>query len=240
MEPNLHFAEASVIPSELNGQLPRRTRLAKNGIQLATVLAIVLVIAVAQAFWAGMHASHLLQTKAALRQSSSEVIGKIDKQVKSEYYYSFLVDGRSFTGRASIQLQTYKVSDPLPISYLPSNPSINHPAGWEEPTVLAWFPFMYQIILVPVLLVILVSMLNGRHLAAEGRPAVAVITDCSYHQKGGFSFKYEFRTEAGEVIKGNSSSYDSQEIGASLCVLYLPRNPRRNQSYNSLCYRAAQ
>lgn len=240
MELTLPLAAASVIPSELVGQVPRRTCLAKSGIQLAIVLAIVFVMALAQAISAGLHASHLLQTKAALRQNSSEAIGRIDKQLKSEYYYSFLVDGRSFSGRASIQLQNYKASDTLPILYLPSDPFTNHPAGWEEPTVLAWFPFMYQMIFVPTLLVILVSMRNDRRLAAEGRPAAAMITDCSYHQKGGFSVKYEFRTESGEVIKGNSPSSDEQKIGASVCVLYLPRNPRRNQVYNSLGYGAVQ
>jgi hypothetical protein len=229
-----------VIPDELAGTLPRRTRLAQKGILLAVVLAIVLVIAVAQAIWAGMHASHLLQTKSALRQTSSEVIGKIDKQTKSEYFYSFLVDGTEFTGRASMQLQAFRVSDPLPILYLPSNPSLNHPAAWEEPTALAWIPFMYQMILIPALLIISLTMHNARRLVAEGCPAVATITDCTYHQKGGFEVKYQFRTDAGESIKGNSPSNDEQKIGASVCVLYLPRNPRRNQVYNSLSYRAAQ
>lgn len=229
-----------VIPDELAGPLPRKSRLAQKGTQLAVALVIVLVLAVAQAIWAGIHASHLLQTKSALRQTSSEVIGKIDKQTKSEYFYSFLVDGTQFTGRASMQLQTFRVSDPLPILYLPSNPSINHPAAWEEPTALAWIPFMYQMILVPALLIIALTMRSARRLVAQGRPAVATITDCTYHQKGGFELKYEFRTDAGESIKGNSPSNDEQKIGASVCVLYLPRNPRRNQVYNSLSYRAAQ
>lgn len=229
-----------VIPDELTRQLPRKTRLAKAGIQLAVVCAIVLVIAVAQAIWAGIHASHLLQTKSALRHTSSEVIGKIEKQTKSEYYYSFTADGTQFTGRASMQFQTLRVSDPLPVLYLPSNPSINHPAAWEEPTALAWMPFMYQMILVPALLIISLTMRSARRLVAEGCPAVATITDCTYHQKGGFEVKYEFRTDAGESISGSSPSNDEQKIGASVCVLYMPRNPRRNQVYESLSYRAAQ
>lgn len=229
-----------VIPNELTGPLPRKTCLAQKGIQLAVVLAVVLVAAVAQAFWAGLHATHLLQTKSALRQTNREVIGKIDRQTKSEYFYSFLAEGREFTDDASIQFQTLGVSDPLPIRYLPSNPSINHPAAWEEPTVLAWIPFLYQMILVPALLVILVTMSNARRLVTVGRPAVAVVTDCSYHQKGGFQVKYEFLTEDGKVIKGNSSSDDEQKIGASVCVLYMPRNPRRNQAYDSLSYGAVR
>jgi len=235
----MRFAEAATIPGELTGQLPRRTRLAKNGILFAIVIAILLAIAVALTIPASMNAVRLTQTRTALRQESSEVIGRIDKKTRSKFYYSFQVDGRSFTGRASIQLQTSRVSDPIPILYLPSNPSINHPAAWEEPTVVVWFPFSGPAVFLLIALAVYISMCWDRRLAAEGKPAVATVTSCALN-KSGFSVKYEFRTEKGTVTKGNSSSETDQEVGASVCVLYLPRNPRRNQTYASLCYRVAE
>jgi hypothetical protein len=239
MASSMNFAEATAIPSELTGQLPRRTRLAKNGIQSAIVLAIFLVIGVPFILWAGVNAVRLTQTRTALRQDSSEAVGRVDKKTRTGFYYSFLVNGRFFVGHASIQLQSFQVSDALPILYLPSDPSINHPAGWEEPAVLVWFPFFVPGMSLLISLAVYSSMRSDRRLVAEGRPAVATITNCAL-KKGGFSVKYQFRTEDGMVTKGNSSSETDQEIGASICVLYLPRNPRRNQNYTSLCYQVAQ
>jgi hypothetical protein len=238
MDANIQFAEATAIPSELTGQLPRRTRLARKGIVFAIVLAILLAIGAVATFRAGVKGLRLTQTRTALRQESNEVIGRVDKKTRSEFYYSFLVNGSTFTGRASIQLQTFQVSDRLPILYVPSNPSLNHPLAWEEPTAVIWFPFFGPVVLIVIALVVYLSMRWDRRLVAEGRPAIAVITNCAL-QKSGFSVKYEFQTEDGVVTKGNSSSDTDQEVGARVCILYLPRNPRRNQTYASLCYRVA-
>jgi hypothetical protein len=242
---NLDIARESIIPSELTGQLPRRTRLAKNGVQSAIVLAILLLIAVPSMIWACMNAMQLKQTRTALRQDSNEVIGRVDKRTKSEFHYSFVVNGRSFTGHASIQLQTFQVSDPLPILYVPTNPSINHPAGWEEPSLVVWFPFFLPILFLLISLAVRISMRIDQRLVVKGIPAVAAITKCieRYGRSGqvnGFTIKYEFRTEYGMLTNGNSSSEVRLGIGASICILYLLRKPSRNQTYTSLCYRAAQ
>jgi hypothetical protein len=245
MDPNMHFAGATTIPSDLTGQLPRRTRLAKNGIQSAIVLMILIAIAVAITLRVGMHAAQLTRTRTALRQDSNEVIGKVDKRTRSEFYYSFSHNGKTFTGRASKQAHNLQVSDPLPILYVPSNPSINHPSAWEEPTELDWVPYFGPVILLLISLAVHISMRWDRNLVAKGTPADAAITKCiERHGRSGnvngFTIQYEFRTEDGTVTNGNSSSETREEIGARICVLYLPRNPRRNQTYTSLCYRVAQ
>jgi hypothetical protein len=239
----MDIARESIIPRELTGQLPRRTRLAKNGVQSAMVLAILLVIAISSMIWAYMNAMQLTQTRTALRQASSEVIGKVDKRTKSEFHYSFVVSGKPFTGHASIQRQTFQVSDPIAILYVPTNPSISHPAGWEEPTLVVWFPFFLPILFLLISVAVRISMRIDQRLVVKGIPAVAVVTKCieRYGRSGqvnGFTIKYEFRTEDGMLINGNSSSESRQEPGASICILYLPRKPKRNQTYTSLCYRA--
>ena len=243
MDSNLHLAEASAIPSELKGDLPRRTRLAKIGTQSAIVLTVLLAIAVPLFLWAGVNAVHMTQIRAALRRDSREAIGNVDRRTRSEFYYSFALNGRTFTGRSSIQLSDLQVSDPLPILYLPSNPSINHPSAWEEPILLVWIPFFAPVALLLISLVVYISMHWDRHLVANGTPAVAVITKCterSGRSRNMFTIEYEFRTEGGIVTNGNSSSESRQEIGASICILYLLRNQRRNQTYTSLGYRVAQ
>jgi hypothetical protein len=43
--------------------------------------------------------------------------------------------------------------------------------------------------------------------------------------------KYEFRTRDGGIYTGSIKFNDSQKIGTSLCVIYLPQNPWRNLPY---------
>ena len=157
--------------------------------------------------------------------------------------YSFTAEGRYFTGHAFMPDRIQAIlreSDPLPIRYLPSNPSINHPSDWEDSAVLDCFPFSLPIAFLLISVIVYVSMRIDRPLVTNGMPAVAVITKCTPHVRGGITVKYKFRAEDGSEMKG-SSGYDSlQEIGASICILYLPWNPRRNQTYISLCYRVVQ
>lgn len=243
MDSNLHLTEASTIPSELKGELPRRTRLARIGTQSAIVLAILLAVAVPLFLWGCVNAVRMTQLRAALRRDNREVIGKIDRRTRSELYYSFALNRRTFTGRASIQLSDLQVSDPVPILYSPLNPSINHPSAWEEPIILVWIPFFFPVLLLLISLVVYISMHWDRHLVANGTPAAAVITNCterSGRSRNAFKIEYEFRTEGGIATTGNSSSEDRQEIGARICILYLLSNPRRNQTYTSLGYRVAQ
>lgn len=243
MDSNMSVAEVSIIPSELTGQLPRRTRLAKNGIVSVILLTILLVVAGALSFRPGMNAMQEMQTRAALRDLGSDAVGKVGRTRGYYLDYSFTVDGRSFTGHALMPDRIRDSSqdyDPLLIRYLPSNPAINRPAGWEESDPAVWLSLLLPILLLLISAVMLVWMRIDRRLAAEGTPAVAVVTKCTVHGRGTNTFNYEFRTEDGRVIEENSQSYSLQEIGARICVLYLPQNPRRNLPYSSLGYRVSQ
>ena len=183
MDSSLSLDSASIIPIELTGQLPRRTRLEKP-IQWAAILTIILGIAVAIILWAGRFAVQLTETRTALRHESSEATGVVEELWKTRVNYSFAVNGRSFTGSASRSGPKLRVSDPLTIRYLPSNPAVNHPAAWEEPTVAAWLPFWIPTVLVLILVGMLIKMSIIRRLLTEGRPAVAVVTKCSRGGRG--------------------------------------------------------
>jgi hypothetical protein len=238
MDSNLSVAEASIIPSELLGQLPRRTRLEKP-IQWVVVVTILLGIVVAIILWAGKFAVQLTETRTALRHESSEATGVVDDIWRSRVNYSFAANGRSFTGSASRSGPKLRVSDPLTIRYLPSNPAVNHPAAWEEPTVAALFPFWIPTVLVLILVMMLIRMRIIRRLLSEGMPAVAVVTKRCRGARGGVYVVYEFRTEEGRAMTG-SDGESPEDIGANICVLYLPQNPRRNMRYPSSDYRVVQ
>lgn len=239
MDSNVQFATASTIPSELMGQLPRRTRL-ENGVQWALVLTILSAITVAMILWVGMNVVQLTRTRTALRHESNEVIGAVEELTRYRVHYSFAVNGKSFTGSATRRGSKLRESDPLSIRYLPSNPAVNHPAAWEEPIDLALFPFFVPAGLVLILMGLQLKMRFIRRLLAEGRPVVAVVTKRTRAGRGQVVVEYEFRTEEGRVMTGSWSDNPEEKIGASICVLYLPQNPRRNLIYPSSDYRVVQ
>lgn len=249
MDPNLNLAGASTIPSELTGQVPRKTCLSRKGIGMAIRITILLALAVAVAIWVGMDTVQQMQHRAALRLGGSEAVatitwmGSSGRSATITVKYRFTVNGEIFTGKAVVPHQLYPsllMSDSLPIRYLPADRTVNHPAAWEWSAFLVWDSFFALLMLVATAMMLLLWLRIERRLVVEGVPAVGVITKCSPSTRGGFFVKYEFHAEDGRVIKGNGWSESSQEGGASICILYLPQNLWRNKPYPSANYRVAQ
>ncbi len=249
MDANFSPIEAASIPSELTGPLPRRLRLSRNGNRMATAAAIMLVLAVAFAFWIGLDRVQQLQHRAALRRTGRETVGKItrlwsaSRSLKTRVSYTFAVNGVSFAGEARVPNQlvtSLSESNTLPIRYLPANPAVNHPAAWEWSALLDWDSFVAPIIGLALALFLFATLRSERRLVIGGLPAVGEITRCTPGSRGGFSVNFDFRTQDGSITKGSGWSESRREIGERVCVLYLPQNPRRNLSYPSLNYRVAQ
>jgi hypothetical protein len=80
---------------------------------------------------------------------------------------------------------------------------------------------------------------SERKLLVNGTPAVGLVTSCTPGTRGSFSVKYEFRTEDGRVIQGKSGGAP-QKVGDTLCILYLPQDPRQSQPYPSGNYRVEE
>lgn len=244
MDSSLSLDSASIIPSELLGQLPRRTRLSGDGIWGVITIMIILAF---PAFIACMVFNtwfQVNQTRDALRRESSEVAGVVTQiKYRKGYrvYYTFVVDGKSFTGHSYMPEkigENLQDSDPLSIRYLPSNPVVNHPAAWEDPESI-WPGFIFLTILLASAFMVLKGLREERLLIAKGTPAVALVTKSS-STRSGFLVKYDFRTEDGMVIKGSSGYEICPEIGTNICVLYLQQDPSCNQLYPFRYYCVAQ
>ena len=248
MDSSQNLADAPTIPSELMGQLPRRTCISNNGIRMAIAATGLLAFAVFLSYVVVGNSLKAMRTSDTLRREGSEAVGLVGWTHKSEVDYTFTVDGRSFTGEASMPNQVAKSLDRfdrLPIRYLPSNPVINHPAAWEE-SRSPWLGIALAILSAAGAFLPLGWLRNDRRLVAEGKPTVAVITKWVRGSKGGAGADYEFRTECGSATTGSTRSamFDwnvvRQKTGVAICVLYLPTNPRQNLPYEELGYRVAQ
>jgi hypothetical protein len=255
MDSNAHSAEALAIPSELMGLRPRRVRLSGNSLLGVTIAAVLLLAGIATGFFIVRKAMQETQQREALREASavignSEALGTIDQlsSYKNSHSvrYSFIADnGAIYTGKSEVPDRFYAglhTSDALPIRYLPADPTVNHPAAWEQSDYFIWGRLIGSSIFVVSGLFLLLMMRGDRRLVAEGTPVVAVVTSCSgpVGRSVWFSVTYDFRTEDGTEMQGTGKYGSSLEIGTKLVVLYLPQNPQRNGPYASAYYRAVE
>jgi hypothetical protein len=156
--------------------------------------------------------------------------------------YTFPVDGTFYTGKDMVPdrlSSTFQVHHFLEIRYLPGNPDVNHPAAWEETTSSSFTPFILPAIPAFVAILLLIQFPAQRQLLAEGKLASAVVTKCS-RGRNCFGLEYEFHTNDGVAASGNSVSDTPVELGAKVRILYLPQNPRRNQTYPLNYYTVAK
>jgi hypothetical protein len=251
VDSNSAKAGSTTIPSELTGPLPRKVRGSSGGIQSAFFAAAVVALALAGTSWMAMRGVHEFQNRAALRSDGIETTGQVTgflhpgssgKTLVANY--SFTVNGLPFTGKGTVPevlRRDLNESSNLSIRYLPANPAVNHPADWEEPPFSAVVPLMFPILPVAVGIMMLMFDHKERHLLAEGLPAIATITESRlYGSRAHHYWQYEFRTRDGDIHPGMIPFDDSQQVGESFCVIYLPQNPRRNLPYPLFDYRIDQ
>ena len=127
----------------------------------------------------------------------------------------------------------------MPIRYVPSDPTINHPAAWEISTVPDWMPFLVPALFVGVGIMFLTLLRRQARIAAEGVPVPGFVTTC-FRVKSGWVVRYRFSTKDGDNARGSGQAASRLEEGTAVCVLYLPQNPKRNQMYPLTFYRVTQ
>jgi hypothetical protein len=248
MDPVISFPEGWTPPRELARALPRDVSMSGRGIFKATV-AVVLMVASVPAFL--FLRNHSLQQAARierLRVEGREATGEIvrlwrsgDRSATHMVAYAFSADGRRLRGEASAPPKLWdglRKAGFLPVRYLPSDPGVNHPAAWDESRLPVWLVLLFPAMLLGGGVVILVVLRRQATLLAEGLTAPGVVTRC-LRTKDGWRVRYQFRMKDGAVAKGSAQMSRRLEAGATLCVLYLQQNPRRNQTYPVCSYRLA-
>jgi hypothetical protein len=252
MESESSLAEAPAISPDLVGPPPRRIELTGNGIALAIVTSVILAIAVIYFSIITTEAVRQLQVRTALRRANNQTTGQVERlrnpyPLKFYVDYTFLADGKTYTGEAIVPLGDVHILKPatdLSVSYLPENPAVNHPLDWEW-SVFAEWDSVFVVILVAglgCLLFLLPQFLFERRVVAEGVATVGVVTKCSVSGRGGefITLRYDFRTQDDISMKGRGDFKTQREIGAKILILYLPQNPGKNIPYPRSAWRIAK
>ena len=148
--------------------------------------------------------------------------------------YRFHADGREIIGRSKLYRIAWaglSAGDSLKVRYVPSDPSINHPAQPTPGPPPEWLPWMMAGIFIWPPFLFWAMIRRQARLLAEGRAAPATITQIRRAKQ--LIAYYEFPLLNGQIIKGRSqvSRRGKFEPGATACALYLPDNPKRNSLY---------
>jgi len=251
MDSHSHTAATETIPVELTGQRPRRVRLSDTNILRATIAKVLVAIGVAGAAWTGIGAVHSMQQRDALRERGIQAPASITSvrregsDAATSVRYSFSAAGKTLAGKSAVPNQlvpNLKAAASLPIRYLPSDPSINHPADWAWSADLLWDPLVGPIVFAAAGLCSLLLVRRQRRFVVNGVAVLATVTDCALGsgRAGWYTLTYKFRAEDGREAGGSVRSESAQDVGSEICVLYLPRHPGRNIPYTSATYRAVE
>jgi hypothetical protein len=249
MDPSFAFPENWTAPRELTRALPRETSMTGRAIFMAVLSGMLLLGSIPLFLMLRSDNQRDTARAQALRTQGREANGEIvrlwrqsNKSHTPMVTYAFTANGIRLTGDASVPGEFWdKIQKAgfLLIRYLPSDPKINHPLAWEPSTEPAWVPFLLPAVLAGASIVLVINLRRQAAVAAEGVPTAGVVTKC-FRVKGGWAVRYQFRIKDGAVRRGSSQVPLRLEVGAAICVLYLPQNPRRNQMYPTCLYRVAQ
>jgi hypothetical protein len=232
-------------PPELLRSRPRPVRLTGAGRIAVSGMLALLAGAVASGIWLyGVATRDLAQFKLLEREgvfTPAQVLDLGRTRGKNERYfvvYRYTAAGQLYHRREHVSRRDWRmlrVGATLRVRYLPSHPEFSWMAGYEPRGVPLWL-----VPIVPASLV-LFTLLIGYHLRkqwmllAEGRPALARVTQ-SKRIRGSHSSSnrvyYEFRILSGAARSGR---YDTAKRppaeGTTLTILYDRDDPRRQKRY---------
>jgi hypothetical protein len=229
--------DTAIIPPDLTRPTPRHVRITGHGVTSAVVAAVAMALGLAIAIKLGLDISQKMKNIAALHGEGAVTEGEVTGLAYEGRghvlvaRYSFAVGGNYLTGRADVPRdleQEFQLHSPLFIRFVPSNPAVNHPAAWEDSARSDWIVEIVPAM--PVALGVWLFVLLGREkkLLIAGSPAIATITDCT-RGRNGFFARYEFQTAEGQRATGGYTYSRPQEIGAMLCILYMPQKEDSNE-----------
>jgi len=243
MERGSVSGEPKDLPVELMGRMPRRVRLTGTGWLNVFAATLFSLLGAAFAVHIAKEFVHDTAIKNALRQSGVESRGQIiDAWAGGKYSapgisYSFSVDGTSYTGRSDVPhnlLGSLHQNDSLTVRYLPADPNTSHPAAWEESTASLLRGLFFPIFLVFFGLMFVRRFPLQRRLAMQGLAVRGCVTEREGNgpSRGQPYVNYTFRIASNDEVEIGSCPCDSYpKAGSSVCVLYLPQDPKRNEIY---------
>ena len=229
-------------PAELTGPVPREVRLSGRGIGLAVMAGVMILAGIATSIYLQRISLRESAEQKLLEDQGQNADGRVvrlwqtgGKNNRDMVTYQFEAEGRTYRNSTSAPPRIWnRLSEgmPLAIRYLPLSPTRNHPQDWVDTPTPLWLSLLFGALLAGAAVILVFSIRRQMGLLREGRPAPGVVTRHSYAGKGQRAFHYDFAPLGGSVTSGKSPpTRRLAPVGATVCVIYDPENPRRNAPY---------
>jgi hypothetical protein len=237
MQTGESFASVGPLPGELINGEKRRVRLCGSDARTGLVVGLLLLFFGAygvESYFAEVYTQ--VPQRAILRSEGKDVEGTVKRVFETRragrfVEYSFSEDGQSYFGKAQIPrgISTSE-SEKIAIRYLPSDPTINHPAAWEWSAARSLNVVSFAAFFTIAGIVILLYLWRERQILSTGVATWGVVNSCELRKRI-YRVSYSFRTDGGEQASGISDSTDPYEVGENVVVVYIRQSPRRNRVY---------
>jgi hypothetical protein len=221
---------------EINAKIPRTVRSsAETNTALKVYLFVLGVLAILTVGYVHFKVQEA-RNREALSREGRDAPAKVTKirpgRHGSWVYYSFRFGDAVYQGKVNSDDMVWDahVGENIPIRFLPSDPSLNHPTPWD---LWVWSDFVF----VTFLLVsfgaaakLAVFLYRERRLARIGWVTEGKVIACA--PKGSrFRVDYEFFDENHTLFDGANENSDEYKTGSSIRVIYQRKHPPKNDTY---------
>ena len=232
--------------SEANAKTPRRVRFDDTNARVLRVTLIIALLGFLGCAWVACTTFGTIRTQELLRHEGSMSDGIVTESTPNHggvhLKYRFEIDGVWYGGQAEMKANHYRAPTPgetIPILYLPNKPKVNLPRGWGWFSMWDMFPYLFLLFTMIAPGFVIAEVLRERYLARMGVVVEGRVTGCDLNRKP-FKVYYEFTTQESTAMEGSTDSTDEQEVGASIPIIYLRSNPRRNDRFPVGGFRIAE
>jgi hypothetical protein len=233
------MAESWQPPPELCVAMPRPMELALAGKvnQVLLYLTVVFGFLIVFAILGYASADHRLkydgmETDGTVTRTWTES-GKLTSY---EIAYEFSAGGKTIRGESQVPKRKWQALSPgshTPVRYVPSDPSINRAAIGFERLIPYWAAAAAFAFWIMFLSLCIFPMRTARRLLRYGQPAPALVISnpSGRRPKYGWFIKYEVQLPDGRTVTGTTQRDFPYQNGQTVCVLFDPKRPRRNDIY---------
>jgi hypothetical protein len=227
-------------PDSLGYSSLRPVRLTAQGKSLIVIMATLVIGAIVLGVFLGRTARRQNQERTMLREQgvtgdATVTRAWIDGSKERQRWIAYRFDyaGRGYTHRVKTPGKIWtglRQGTAILISFVPSQPSVSHPIGWDGDALPFWLALLIAVMVAGSGFLLLIPVRRETRLLMEGRPAPGRVTGFKKTDKA-IQVQYEFRLLNGAIVKGKANRSKPPVEGSPLCVLYDPENPRRNAIY---------
>lgn len=223
--------------AEANSKLPRKVRFDQTSARAVCIALLVFLVGVIGYTWICFETLRTIHLRDILRQEGVIANGVVTASNLNHggvsVKYRFEVDGVSYSGQAEMKGSHYRapvLGQAIQVLYLLNKPDASLPSDWEWFSIWDIVPFLFVMFTAIASGAVITVALREVQLARSGIVVEGKVTGCLSNQKTSTVY-YEFRTEDDVLMEGSGDTTEDWESGASIPVIYLRSNPKRNERY---------